>query len=188
MSLVHIIFNRDNSLLKVFDLTTLRAEYEASGDAWGLVPGNDGEPPYGHNCPVAPGHYKLTRVQWFNPPIVSEGPAQIFVADLDQRDVTYLIANDKALEIGDNLSVCGLVGPIGGLAKYGRSQILIHGGGTRLGPHALDPRQPELCKTFGCTRMFNEDLVRLGTYLDPQIKSARIVILTIVGNSPPLAM
>ena len=53
-------------------------------------------------------------------------------------------------------------GPAGAFIDTGDSRgRAIHGGGSILGKHALDPQQ-RLCPTLGCTRGHNADVIRLG--------------------------
>jgi hypothetical protein len=57
--------------------------------------------------------------------------------------------------------------------KHGRAGIMIHGGGSANGwPGAWAPKQP-LCTTYGCVRMYNEDLLNK---LLPLTKSGTVYV------------
>ena len=187
--MIHIVFCRPSQRMKVFvgSATGPRElhDFEANGSAWG-----DGgsSAPYGHDCQIAPGHYKLTRVERINPPIPSEGAGQIYVADLTGDDYWTLAKNGAAKGISlASWSIGGVVAEVGNLGKYSRSEVMLHGGGSNLGePACFDPDQP-LCRTFGCTRMHNRDLATLMGLLEP-IFAARnqYVIYSVIGDSPEL--
>lgn len=182
--MIHIIFNRPSSEMKVFAGGVMRYKFEANGSAWG-----DGGPnhPYGYQCQIAPGHYKLTHVERINPPIPSEGAGQIFVADLTTRDISQLAIAKRAKWIGADVTIGGSVLPIGGIGKYNRTEIMLHGGGSNLGePACFEPHQL-LCRTFGCTRLHNADLAALMDMLEPVFAAGNEhVIYSVIGDSPEL--
>jgi hypothetical protein len=68
---------------------------------------------------------------------------------------------------------------------------MLHGGGSNLAMLSppQDPLAPmqALCKTYGCTRMHNGDLVDLMTYLGPRFHGNTIVY-SVVGDPLKLAM
>lgn len=180
--MIHIVFNRPTGAFKVFEDALLRFQFQASGDAWG-----DGvSGPYGHDYPIAPGHYALTRVERLNPALASEGPGQIYVADLNDAAIAALINFGKAQACNDKLSVGAIVLPTGQLAHFNRSEVMLHGGGTNLGVPACFADYQELCKTFGCTRLHNADLRKLMDYLEPILSSgSQHVVYSVIGDPAP---
>ena len=181
--MLHLVFNRASNKLKVFVADALQYTLEANGSAWG-----DGGPnsPYGYQCQMPPGHYKLTKVERIDPPIPSEGAGQIYVADITQKDISALAIQGKARWDGDRVIIGGVSLLIGCLAKYNRSEIMIHAAGSNLGvPACFEPMQP-LCRTFGCTRVHNADLAKLMDLLEPQIANGQHIIFSAIGNSPEL--
>lgn len=186
--MVHLVFDRANKRLKIFvdGIASEDRIIEASGDAWGNHGMSGGEPPYGHDCWIAPGHYKLTQVERINPPIASEGAGQIYVADLIPRDISELAICNKAQWVGDQVSIGGVTLPIGGLLRYVRGGIMLHGGGSACpDPFAAD--QP-LAKTYGCTRLHNQDLGMLMDLLEPLIANGQHVIFSCVGDPAPVSL
>jgi hypothetical protein len=176
--MLHIVFDRPTGKLKVGT-----AVFDASGSAWGDGGANA---PYGFECQIAPGHYKLTIVQYIDPAIPSEGAAQIYVEDLTEADVAELVAaGDAKLAEYEAVTINGETLAIGNLAKYGRSEIMIHGGGSNLGVPACYALNQPLCRTYGCTRTHNGDLASLCEKLAPLVGSEH-VIFTVVGDSPAL--
>lgn len=186
--MIHLVFDRPNMRLKIFvdGIASQDRIIEASGAAWGNVPGNGGEPPYGHNCCIQPGHYKLTQVERFNPPIPSEGVGQVYVADLIPRDISELAIRNKAQWVNGNVSIGGIELPIGGLTRHVRGGVMLHSGGSNLGePACFEPMQP-LLRTFGCTRLHNQDQTMLMDLLEPQIANGQHVIFSCVGDPAPV--
>lgn len=182
---MHLIFNRPENKLKVFVSGIQRYVFEANGSAWG-----DGGPnaPYGHDCQISPGHYKLTQVERIDPPIASEGAGQIYVADLTGQDYFRLAPSGKVKTVSATVwNIGGLALPVGMLAKYDRSEVMLHGGGSNLGePACFEPMQP-LCRTYGCTRLHNADLATLMDLLKPIFAAQnQYVILSVAGDSPEL--
>ncbi len=184
--MIHLVFDRPSSELKAFTQNGLAmGPFEASGDAWG-----DGvSGPYGHQYPIAPGHYALTAVDDLidseNPDgTVAEGPYQVYVDDLDASRLDRLRSANLASGFGP-VTIGGITLPVGGLATYGRSEIMIHGGGSNLGVPACYAPQQALCKTEGCTRMHNADLARFAPWIKQQLLH-NIIVYSVIGNSPPL--
>jgi len=183
--MIHLVFNRPDAILKVYDsLGQLYAEYTAQGDAWGNHDGDGGPPPYGTNCWCPPGHYRLDSPQFFDPPIISEGYGQIPVQDVDVDTLSELVSSGRATANGSSADIGGVDLPISQLAKYGRSAIMIHGGGSNA-PHPLDDQQ-QLCRTEGCTRLFNGEWKVLAHWLDPQYNGNH-VIFSVLGDPQTLA-
>jgi hypothetical protein len=85
---------------------------------------------------------------------------------------------------GPNLVIGGISQPLGQLAKFARSAIMIHGGGSD-DPDPLEDYQP-LCKTEGCTRLHNADLARVVAFLSP-LADGNTIVYTIVGAPLPLS-
>ena len=180
--MILITFNRPTSHFKV---PAFGFDFEASGSAWG--DGTDTQM-YGNDCQIAPGHYKLTKVEYIDPAIPSEGAAQIYVEDLTEADIDELVAaGDAKDDEGGGVTINGVTLNFGNLAHYGRSEIMVHGGGSNLGVPACYALNQPLCKTYGCTRLpKNGDLSHLCDALGPVIENQHVV-LTVVGDSPPLS-
>lgn len=177
--MIHFVFNRPAQMLKVFRADgSLDRVVKASGDAWG--DGYSG--PHGHDYPIAPGHYTLTHVEPIQPPIASEGPGQIYVGDLDAATARVL---PGATVDGVNVTLAGVTLPIGNLAKFARAEIMIHGGGSNA-PDPFAPHQ-DLCKTEGCTRVYNADLPGLMHIVSDGLKGGQHVLFTVIGEPAPLA-
>jgi hypothetical protein len=183
--MIHLVFDRPEQRLKLFTHGIAPAHHviAASGAAWGNIPGNGGSPPYGHDCCIAPGHYKLTRVERFDPPVPSEGAGQVYVEDLAGADYFAMAKAGKVKGGAGGWAIGGITLAVGELAKYGRAEVMIHGGGSNLGvPACYAPRQP-LLRTFGCTRVHNADLTMLMDYLEPILASGnQLVIFSCVGD------
>jgi hypothetical protein len=179
----HIVFDRPTGEEKCFapDGSVWRV-LEAGGDAWGNIPGNDGIPPYGVNCWMPPGHYVLGTPQWFETPIPSEGFGQIQVLDIDADLLNTLVAAGKAGLINGQVSIAGIVAPVGQLLQYDRDGIMHHSGGSNLGvPECYADDQP-LCKTEGCTREHNADWKELADWVRSQQDAGNHVIYTAIGD------
>ena len=167
MAFDHIVFNRPNMSAEYFSHDGTTMSFDASGDAWGNFGGTDDgtppAPPYGHACWMQPGHYELGDADDNGADCASEGEFQIHVNDLSDGVKLALeqsghLTADPATGMID---IGGATGVRGGLARFGRLGVMIHGGGGNLGlPAALAPRQP-LLRTFGCTRVHNDDLAAL---------------------------
>jgi len=178
--MIHLVADRPTATLKVYDsLGNLWQTLAAQGDAWGNHDGDGGPPPYGTNCWCPPGHFRLGVPEFFSPPIVSEGFGQIPVLDLDADTLAQLSNAGKAVVSGSSANIGGLVAEIGQLAKYNRSAIMVHGGGSNAPDPFTDYQQ--LCRTEGCPRMYNVDWKSLAHWLEPQY-GGNVVIFTIIGN------
>lgn len=181
--MIHLVFNRPSGKLKVYKADkSLWGELDAGGDTWG--DGNPADGPYGHLWPCPPGHYLLEAPQVIAPPSAAEGAWQMPVVDLPSATIARLVQAHDATQSGPDLTVGGLTQPVGQLAKYGRSAIMIHGGGSN-DPDPLADYQP-LCKTDGCTRLHNADLKRLVAFLSP-LFADNTVVYTIAGAPLPLS-
>lgn len=179
--MIHLVFNRPSGHLKIYDSdSTLWDTIEAAGDAWG----SGSDLPYGHDCPMPPGHYRLQNCEPIAPPIRSEGGGQIAVTDLDPVTLTELTNAGHVIMSGEGCTIGGILAPLGGMAKYARAAIMIHGGGS----NAPDPFAPfqVLCKTEGCTRVHNADLTRLMRFFSDRA-SSNTFIYTAVGDPIHLA-
>jgi hypothetical protein len=194
--MIHCVFDRPNGVLKVFAAsgTTMKNNFGATGDAWGRETNpNDG--PHGHFWPIASGHYVLTQWQSWGAAgrVASEGYGQIYVADLDDATKQRLIDNGLCRVKGDYLVIGGIALPRGGLAAWGRSEIMVHGGGSNA-PDPFAAVQP-LCATDGCTRVHNQDwpvlvndLAGTTLHFPPDVASGTFpetVVYSVVGDSPP---
>lgn len=177
--MLHIVFDRPNAVLVAYDsFGSVYGGWPAAGDAWaGHGPG------YGLDGVMPPGHFKLEPVQFFNPPIASEGFGQIPVEDLDVDSLAALVKAGRAVVTGVNADIGGITLKIGQLAAYGRSDIMIHGGGSN-SPDPLADNQG-FYKTDGCTRMLNKDWKTLATWLAPQF-AGNIVVYSAIGDPSTL--
>jgi hypothetical protein len=190
--MVHLIFNRPSGNLKVYEPDkSLWDTLAAGGDAVGSDPA---QAPWGLYYPCPPGHYVLSAgirnvPDAANPDLViEEGPYRIPVSDMDAATLATLTAAGDASGAGSAVQIGGITLPIGGIAANGRDGILLHGGGTYL--HGLTPPEDQapfqpLCKTEGCTRLHNADLIRLVGYLAP-LFAGNTVVYSIFGNPLPL--
>ncbi len=184
--MIHVVFNRPSASFKVFGLNgAIEAQFVAGGDAWG-------GPGYGHDGPTPVGHYLLTHVEKFDAPIASEGDGQVYVADLDFATVRTLENAGKARiavfsyepgAVDTQVEIGGITLPIGQLAKYDRSAIMIHGGGSNA-PDPLAPQQP-LLRTEGCTRLHNEDFDAFASWLAPLLAD-NVAVYSVIGEPLPL--
>ncbi|MBD5635729.1 MAG: hypothetical protein IAI49_14755 [Candidatus Eremiobacteraeota bacterium] len=169
--------------LKAFNESgTQLLEIDASGDAWG-----DGvSGPYGTEYPVAPGHYTLDAPQRWSEGDPAEGYGQIPFLDLTQKHVFALASAGLSKQVGSNLTIGDITLPVGMLAQFGRSEIMVHGGGSNLGlPAALAPHQP-LLKTEGCTRVHNADWKTLAQLVD-EWRVGHIIVWSAVGDPAPVS-
>lgn len=119
------------------------------------------------------GHYALGAVEKFATPIASEGYGQIPILDLDSGALGDLVKSGHAVVNGLSAAIGGLEAPLAQLAKYDRSALMIHGGGS----NDIDPfsdYQP-LLRTEGCTRMHNSDWRELAAWLQPLYAGNTIV-------------
>ncbi len=181
--MIHLVFDRPTGKLKLFKPDrSLWGTLDAGGDAWG--DGTIADGPYGHLWPCPPGHYVLEAPQSIAPPSAAEGAWQMPVADMPSAVADRLVEAHDAARDGSSLTIGGISQPIGQLAKYARSAIMIHGGGSN-DPDPLADYQP-LCKTDGCTRLHNADLERVVTFLSP-LFGDNTVVYTIAGTPLPLS-
>lgn len=149
--MIHLIFDRVASQIKVFDSAnhSLIFSWGASGDAAG-------------NGPMAAGHYILLEPEMFpqdqwDPPT---GWGRVRIRDMGETDVLRLTAAGIAKSATGGLYIGGTILPPGACNAYERV-IEIHGGGSALGEPDCFAKQQRLCRTFGCTRMHNEDIATL---------------------------
>lgn len=183
--MIHIIFDRSSAELKVYSsIGGLAYTYTAQGDAWGNHEGGEGPQPYGTDCWCPQGHYRLGVPQFYLPPIAREGYGQIPVLDLDAEALAQLVNAGHAVVGGNVANIGGTALDLNQLAKWNRSAIMIHCGGS----NAPDPfaDHQKLCRTNGCTRMYNLDWKNLAHWLEPQF-NGNIVIYSVVGDPQILA-
>ena len=177
--MIHIVFNRPAGKLKVFGPGAALPDFDAGGDA--VTDGITADGPYGHLWPTPPGHYVLKAPEALTPRLVAEGAWQIPVDDISDATVTLLVAAGDAERSATGAVIGGIDLPLGQLARFGRSAILIHGGGSALGNPACFAGSQPLCKTEGCTRMHNADLAALVAYLQPRV-AGNTVVYSIFGS------
>jgi hypothetical protein len=183
--MIHLIFDRPSAALKVYDGDgSPWRTFVAGGDAWGNHGVSDDAtppaPPYGHACWMPPGHYMLDAVQVFARPNDSEGYGQIPVLDLDADTLSRLVAAGIAVKQPNaQYSISSIVAWVNQLAAFGRSEVMIHCGGSKA-PAPLAPRQG-LYRTFGCTRMENDGWTALAAWLAPKY-AGNSVIYSAVGD------
>jgi len=157
-------------------------------DASGEARGAGMRAPYGPGNPIAPGHYRLLGQVEHDPPTAEDGPGAIDVGDLDNTTRRRLIDASRARVRGDALEIASLTGRAGGLAEYGRTAIVIRGGGTILA-HLTPPEDPlapyqRLTRSDGGLRLHNADLARLLIILKPAFKDETTIVLTVLGEPP----
>ena len=182
--MVHLVFDRPTGRLKVFGPGAgLPPYFEAGGDA--VTNGVAADGPYGTDWPCPPGHFVLEAPNAIAPPIPAEGAWQIPVDDLSDAILSALVLAGDANRTATGASIGGIDLPLGQIAQWGRSGIMIHGGGTALGDPACYAGDQPLCKTEGCTRMHNADLAQLVTYLQAQL-GGNTLVYSIVGVPLPL--
>jgi hypothetical protein len=186
--MIHAVFKRRDGELAVYGADgRLWSAIAASGDARG-----DGlHPPYGSGYPIAPGHYRLVGQTPLDPPTPEDGSGIIYVDDLDTAALQILVNAGRAKPRGADVEIAGISLPVGGLARYGRSAIAIHGGGaalSRLAP-AEDPLAPfqRLTRGDGGTRVHNADLVRLMALLAP-VYASNTIVFSAIGDPPRLQL
>lgn len=171
--MLHLVFDRPNATIVAYDsFGSVYGGWPAAGDAWG-------GPGYGIGGVMPPGHYKLEPVEYFNPPLLSEGYGQIPVLDLDVDALAAIVKAGRAVVNGTLADIGGITAPLGQLAVYDRSAIMIHGGGSN-SPNPLAEDQG-LYKTDGCTRMLNKDWKVLANWLEPQF-DGNYVIYSAIGD------
>lgn len=191
--MIHLVFSRQSRQLKVFSSDgSLWKSFEASGAATGPDQSGDrDDPPYGFKYPIEPGHYVLEAPE----PVPddddarrSQGRWHFPIDDLTDNVVEVLVNAHRAKRVGDKLEIGGALLKTGGLERWGRSEILIHGGGWNLGSrHSQDPHQT-LCRTHGCTRMHNDDLETLVMFLRPKmppLSDGNTVVFSALGDPAP---
>lgn len=174
--MIHLAFDRPSQMIKRFDTAgAIAATYRGEGDAWGYSPEN----PYGHDGWCPPGHFILGAPQRFQPAVASEGFGQIPVSDITLDIAKTLVDAGKAQWSGLNLVIGGIAARIGRLSAYGRGGIMLHGGGS----NAIEPfaDYQQLCKTYGCPRMFNIEWRSLADFLE-HFSAGQTVVLTIIGD------
>ena len=153
--------------------------FAVGSDAWGNWgvgdAGNTPLPPWGLDCWMPIGHYVLGSVDVFDTPIASEGFGQIPILDFDASACSALANAGDGTFNGLSATIGGIEAPIGQLAAYGRSALMIHGGGSNA-PDPLADYQG-LWRTYGCQRLENLPWRTLANYLIP-LQPGNIVVYT----------
>src|SRR5579872_4283315 len=127
----HIVFSRPDKTATYFATNGLQFKFDASGDTWGnhgaSEDGSPPQPPYGHLCSLAPGHYELGEIDDNGDGCLSEGHWQIHVNDLSDATKSALIEAGKcsANASTGTLNIGGVALPRGGIAKWSRAAIMI---------------------------------------------------------------
>ena len=157
-------------------------------DASGEARGTGSRPPYGPGYPIAPGHYRLLGQIEHDPATAEEGPGAIDVGDLDQTTLRRLVDAGRARTRGESIEIASLLGRAGGLAQYGRTGIVIHGGAgaANLAAADDDPLAPyqRLTRSDGGIRLHNADLARLLIILMPAFAEKSTIVLSVLGDPP----
>ena len=175
--MIHFVAPRSQGLLKVFVRDgSLWKTFSAGFDAWGNYSTPPPASPWGFDCWMPPGHFILGAAQFFDP-IPSEGYGQIPVSDMDADSLAQLVKSGYATCSGLTATIGGVEAPIGQLAQYDRSAIMLHGGGSNA-PDPYAAYQP-LCRTNGCTRLHNADFKALAAFLQPLVDGNVIVYTAI---------
>lgn len=181
--MIHLVFNRPKQSISVYDSTHAAVNViRGEGDAWGHGVGDE----YGYEGWMPPGHFLLLEPQTFSTPVASEGFGQIPVSDVYPAALQALVkAGDATFgEDGMIADIGGTLSPVGQLAKHNRSALMIHGGGSNA-PEPLADKQ-ELCKTYGCTRVYNADWKWLASWLGVRFET-NVVVFTVIGDPVVLA-
>lgn len=179
--MLRLYFDRPTQQIQCFDAGgKLVKVFTGEGDAWG----HSDEAPYGHDGWTPPGHYMLGAVDTFGTPEAAEGFGQIPVLDLTEAAIQQLVAAGKAQHEEDGrLTIVGVTAWTGQMAAFDRGAIMIHCGGSNA-PDPYADRQ-QLCKTEGCTRMYNIEWRELALWINAQ-RNGNTVIFTVVGDPVPL--
>jgi hypothetical protein len=157
-------------------------------DASGEARGTGARPPYGPGYPIAPGHYRLLGQVEHDPATAEDGPGAIDVGDLDSATLVRLTDAGRARVRGDQIEIASLAGRSGGLAQYGRTGVVIRGGGSGAAnvASAEDPLAPyqRLTRSDGGIRLHNADLARLLIILKPAFAEATTIVFSVLGDPP----
>jgi hypothetical protein len=180
--MIHVVFDRRAERLTVYGPDGhLWLAAAASGDA----PRTGTRPPYGPGFPIPPGHYRIVGCTERDPPTAEDGIGRIEIADVDATALQQVLNAGRARMRGADLEVVRLAAPLGGLARYNRTEIAIRGGGASLAAHPRpdDPLAPyqRLTHADGGVRVHNADLARLIQILAPRLGS-ETVLLTVLGE------
>lgn len=184
--MIHVVVERRLGRLAVFGPDgRLWHAVAAEGDTRREGP----RPPYGAGFPIPPGHYRLIDRLEHDPATPDDGPGLIYVDDLDTTTLQQLVHAGRARPRGEGIEIAWLAGAVGGLARYGRTKIVIRGGAALDGPSAaedpLAPYQP-LTPSDGGIRVHNADLARLMMILGPHL-GISTVVLTVLDDPAPVA-
>jgi hypothetical protein len=180
---IHVVFERRLGRLAAYGPDgRLWLLAEANGEARGV----GGRSPHGPGYPVAPGHYRLLGQVEHEPATAEDGPGAIDVGDLDLATLSRIVDAGRARPRGRAYEIASLVAPAGELARFGRSAIVIHGGGPSLA-HLVPPEDPlapyqRLTRGDGGVRMHNADLARLMMILRPAFAEPATVVFTVIGE------
>jgi hypothetical protein len=102
------------------------------------------------------------------------------VLDIDPDTRYELIAAKKATLLPDGqLVIGGVTAWSGQLAAYNRDGIMNHCGSSNASDPFADKQQ--LCKTYGCTRMWNVEWREFAAWLNAN-REGNTVIYTVVGD------
>ena len=181
--MIHVVFERRLERLAVFG---------PDGRLWHAIPAVGDAPrhgtraPYGPGFPIAPGHYRLVGRVEHDPATPEDGPGIIPVDDLDTTLLQRLVESGRARMRGGGVEIARLPGAVGGLAQYGRTGVVIRGGGPSLA-HGTPPEDPlapfqRLTRSDGGVRAHNADLARIIMILGPEFDRQKTVVFTVLGE------
>lgn len=178
--MIHLVGHRSQNTLRVFGRDHLLwKQFQAGFDAWGNYGVGDGDdtplPLWGRDCWMPVGHFMLGPVNVFDTPIISEGYGQIPVLDIDADAIAQIVKGGYGHVDGLTANIGGISAPLAQLARFDRSGIMVHCGGSN-SPDPLADNQG-LYRTFGCTRMLNADWRELAAYLSP-LYDGNVIVYT----------
>lgn len=127
---------------------------------------------------IRPGHYKIDSIKLLATAQFSYGVGRIFIADLGRRDISALIADQKAEPTLDDhrVRIDDRIATVGGLG--GAEGISIHGGSTVTGSMAMLKLQP-LTNPVRGIRIHNAELIKLMDFLAPRLRCQQLIVLTV---------
>lgn len=109
------------------------------------------------------------------------GPGRVFIEDLARRDVTGLLADEKAEATLDDhrVRIANRIATIGLLRGF--NDVSIHGGGESLSYRIARSNFQPLTPPERGVRIHNAELEKLLDFLEPRLRTWQVIVLTICG-------